>query len=261
MKNALVPAVPRTLPTPRRRWAPLIAGAAMCASAAAALAQAAPAGDVVPRESMVTVTASATTSIANDRLRANLRAEAEHGSAATAASEVNAKIAKALARARAVAGVAPSTSGYSSYQVTQRDRPARWRVSQSLTLEGRDFAAMTDLVSALQSETGLVLSGIQFSASDDAQRQAEDRLTEIAIRNWQDRAARAARGLGFPGWRPGRVSVQTGHEVRPPYPMMRASAQPMADAGAPVAFEAGTSDITVTVSGEAVLDTGKAPGH
>jgi predicted secreted protein len=245
----------------RSLWSRLLAGAVLFAGAAAVLAQPTPAGDAVPRESIVTVSGSATASVANDRLRANLRAEAEHSSAAAAASEVNARIAKALARAKGVAGVTPSTSGYSSYQITQRDRPARWRVSQSLTLEGRDFAAMTDLVSALQAETGLLLSGVQFSISDDAQRQAEDRLTQQAIRNWQDRATRAAQDLGFPGWRPGHVTVQTGSEVRAPYPMMRAAAAPMADAGAPVAFEAGNSDITVTVSGEAVLEARKPPAR
>jgi predicted secreted protein len=243
--------------TQRSLWSTLLAGAVLLVGAAPLFAQPTPAGDAAPRESIVTVSGSATASVANDRLRANLRAEAEHNSAAAAASEVNAKIAKALARARGVAGVTPSTSGYSSYQITQRDRPARWRVSQSLTLEGRDFAAMTDLVSALQAETGLLLSGVQFSISDDVQREAEDRLTQQAIRNWQDRAARAAEGLGFAGWRPGRVTVQAGSEVRPPYPMMRAAAAPMADAGAPVAFEAGNSDITVIVSGEAVLETRK----
>ncbi|MBK7791507.1 MAG: SIMPL domain-containing protein [Betaproteobacteria bacterium] len=149
------------------------------------------------------------------------------------------------------------TSGYSSYQVSERDRPARWRVSQTMTLEGRDFAAMTDLVGALQAETGLLLGGIQFSVSEETQRQAEDGLTQQAIRHWQERAARAAQGLGFPGWRPGRVHVQTGEQARPPYAVMRAAASPPAG-GAPVAFEAGTTEITVTVSGEAVQDSRKA---
>jgi predicted secreted protein len=259
------PALDLTLRSARRThrplWSGLLIGFGLLASAAAVFGQPIPTGDGVPREPVVTVSGSATTSVANDRLRASLRAEAEHSSAAAAASEVNARIAKALARAKGVAGVTPSTSGYSSYQIAQRDRPARWRVSQSLTLEGRDFAAMTDLVSALQAETGLLLSGIQFSISDDAQRQAEDSLTQQAIRNWQDRASRAAQGLGFSGWRPGHVTVQTGSEVRAPYAMMRAAAPQMADAGAPVAFEAGTSEITVTVSGEAVLETRKPPAR
>jgi hypothetical protein len=42
------------------------------------------------------------------------------------------------------------------------------------------------------------------------------------------------------------------------YPMMRAQA--MSSSGsAPVAIEAGTSDVTVTVSGEAILDAATGP--
>jgi predicted secreted protein len=215
--------------------------------------------DAWPRDPVVTVSGSASANVANDRVRAQLRSEADNVNAAVAASEVNARIAKALARVKGVAGVSAQTSGYSSYQVAERDRTSRWRVSQSLTLEGRDFAAMTGLVSALQADSGLVLSGLQFLLSEDAQRETEDRLTQQAIKAWQDRAARAAQGLGFPLWRPGRVNVQTAGDFRPPYPMLRAAAPQSAAAGAPVAFEAGTTEITVTVSGEAVLERKPSP--
>ncbi len=243
-------------PTPRR-------AAALTAAAALAAALAMLGGDPVaaqpvpgdpPREPVVTVAGRATASVANDRIRVNLRAEADNASAATAASDVNARIAKALAKIKGAPGVTAQTSGYSSYQVTERDRPARWRVSQSLTLEGNDFPAMTTLVSSLQGDGGLLLSGLQFSVSDELQRQTEDKLTQQAIKAWQERAGRAAQGLGFPAWRPGRVSVETGADSRPPYPMMRAAAAPAAAAGAPVAFEAGTTEVSVTVSGEAVLE-------
>src|SRR5581483_9787422 len=53
----------------------------------------------------VTVTASATASVANDRLQAWLRTEAEHVDPAAAANQVNAAMAKALARAKGAAGV------------------------------------------------------------------------------------------------------------------------------------------------------------
>jgi predicted secreted protein len=257
---ARTPAPPpalRSLPSPRGPLVAALLGAALAGCVGAVNAQTAPAESTL-REPVVTVSASATADIANDRLRASLRAEADHASAAAAASEVNARMGRALARAKRAPGIAVQTSGYSSYQVSERDRPSRWRVAQTLVLDGRDFAAMTDLVSALQAEVGLVVAGIQFSVSDEAQRQAEDALTQQAIKHWQDRAARAAQGLGFAGWRPGRVSVQTGEQARPPYPVMRAAAAP-ASGGAPVAFEAGATEVTVTVSGEAVAEGRLAP--
>ena len=88
-----------------------------------------------PATPVVTLTASATASVANDRMYAWLRAEAENADPARAAAEVNAKMAKALARAKGAAGVEVTTSGYSSYQVTEKNQPTRWRVAQTLSLK------------------------------------------------------------------------------------------------------------------------------
>jgi predicted secreted protein len=212
-----------------------------------------------PTMPAVTVTAAATASIANDRMHAWLRAEAEHVDAAAAASTVNARMAGALARAKAVAGLETATSGYSTYQITPKGQPSRWRVAQTLTIQGNDFNAITALVSRLQADDGLLLSGMSFSVSDTARRAAEDRLTQQAIRSWQARAELAAQGFGYQGWRIGKVAIQTGDSMRP-YPPMRAAAM-AADAAPPVTVEAGTTDVTVTVSGDAVLESPRTTGR
>src|SRR6185436_19147835 len=113
------------------------------------------------------------------------------------------------------------------------------------------------LVSKIQGEDGLVLAGMSFSVSTAARRAAEDTLTQQAIKAWQARAQAAAQGFGAPSWRPGHITVQAGDTMVRPQPMMRAAAGAMA-AAAPVAAEAGTSDITVTVSGEAILEPPRA---
>ena len=106
----------------------------------------------------------------------------------------------------------------------------------------------------MQSEDLLVLSGMNFAVSPDARRKAEDALTQQAIRAWQARAQNAAQGFGVPGWRAGKVTIQTGDGGRP-QPMMRMAAG-MAASAPPVSVEGGNTDITVTVIGEAVLDHG-----
>ena len=173
-----------------------------------------------------------------------------------AANEVNTKMGKALARAKAVKGVDATTTSYTSYQVSERNQPSKWRVSQTLSLEGSDFGALSALVTKIQGEDGLVLSGMSFSVSTAARRAAEDALTQQAIKAWQARAQAAAQGFGAASWRPGHVTVQAGDTMVRPQPMMRAAAGTMASA--PVAAEAGTSDITVTVSGEAILEPARA---
>ena len=205
---------------------------------------------------VVNVSASATASVANDRVYAWLRAEADNADPAKAAADVNARMAKALARAKAVAGVEAATSGYSSYQVTEKSQPTRWRVAQTLTLDGADFAAMATLVSKLQADDALVLSGMNFAVSTDARRRAEDALTQQAIKGWQARAQNAANGFGYQAWRAGKVAIQTGDFARPT-PMYRQSSMALAASAPPVAIEAGNTDVTVTVTGEAVLDSAR----
>jgi len=160
-------------------------------------------------------------------------------------------MARALARARAVTGVDASTTAYTSYQISEPNRPMRWRVSQTLALESSDFAALSSLVTKLQGNDGLVLSGLTFSVSTATRRAAEDALVQQAIRRWQQRAENAARGFGAAGYRTGRVTIQTNDYGRP-QPMLKAGMA--AASAAPVTVEGGTSDVTVTVSGEAILD-------
>jgi predicted secreted protein len=199
----------------------------------------------------VNVSASATATVTNDRLQAWLRTEADNVSPAAAAAQVNAASAKAIADAKTFPGVKVATLGYSTQQLAEKGKPTRWRVSQTITVDATDFTAAATLLSKLQDENGLLLSNMTFSVTDKTRRDAEDSVTQQAIKAWQARAEQAARGLGFGAWRVGHVSVQTsGGQL---YPVMRA--QPMAlGAAPPVALEAGTTDVTVNVSGDALLE-------
>ncbi|GIK88632.1 MAG: hypothetical protein BroJett026_41130 [Betaproteobacteria bacterium] len=225
-----------------------LAGALLLSTASAQTAAPPPAGPSVG------VTGAASAKVQNDRMQALVRAEAEHATAEAAAAEVNARMGRALALAKAQSGVEAKSAGYSTWQQWEKGRPGKWRVVQSLSLTGSDFAALAALLSKLQDEEGLLVSSIAFSLAPDTRRRAEDALTREAIRAWQQRAATASDALGFAAWRPGRVVVTTGDVGPQPRAevMMRAQAAP---AGAPpVAVEGGTTELTVTVSGDAVLD-------
>jgi predicted secreted protein len=221
-------------------------GAALCVAASATAQIPAPAPPTV------TVTASATATVNNDRLQAWLHAEAENASASAAASQVNATIAKALATAKEFPSIKVATAGYSTQQVSDKVKATRWRVMQTLTLEAGDFTTAAALISRLQDETGLLLSGMGFSLAENTRRKAEDSVMQQAIKTWQMRAQQAAQGLGFSAWKPGHVTVQTADGGRV-YPMARAMATASPAGGAPVAMEGGTTDVTVTVSGDALL--------
>jgi predicted secreted protein len=204
-----------------------------------------------PPPPSVTVSASSTATVTNDRLQAWLRTEAENVSAAAAAAQVNAASAKALADAKAFPGIKVATMGYATQQISEKGKPTRWRVAQTITVDASDFTAAATLLSKLQDENGLLLSGMNFSITDKTRRDAEDSVTQQAIKAWQVRAEQAAKGLGFAAWRVGHVTVQTSGGQA--YPVMRTQVMAAAPA-APVAIESGTTDVTVTVAGDAVLD-------
>lgn len=230
----------------------LLHGARCAAAMAACLGTGALAQTAAPAPPTVTVSASATATVSNDRLQAWLEAEAENASATVAANQVNAAMARALAIAKGYASVQVATAGYWTQQVSDKPKVPRWRVAQTVRLESSDFTAAAALISRLQDEDGLLLSGMGLSLTEKTRRGAEDSVTQEAIKLWQARAQQAARGLGYAAWKPGHVTVQTGDGGRV-YPAPRLAAMANS-AGAPVAVEGGTTDVTVTVSGEALLE-------
>ena len=74
-----------------------------------------------------------------------------------------------------------------------------------------------------------------------------------AVKSWQPRAQNAVQALGSGAGRVGTVHVQSNESPRP-YMAMRSEMKSMA-APAPIAADAGTTDVTVNVNGEAVLST------
>ena len=111
--------------------------ASLCAVAHGAAAQPPRRSRWATQPPAVTLSASATASVPNDRMLAWMRAEADNADAAAAANSVNTRMGKALARAKATKGVDASTSGYSSYQITEKNQPSRWRVAQTLEARGQ----------------------------------------------------------------------------------------------------------------------------
>ena len=202
---------------------------------------------------IVSVTASATATVPNDRLHAWLRVEVDNPSAAAAAADVNARVTRILAKLKSLPDAQSSTSGYTTQQIVEKGKPTRWRVVQTIKVEGSDFGAIGEMAGRLQAEDGAALSGLSFAVSEELRRRTQDAITQQAIAAWRTRAQAAAQGFGAPGWRPGRVSIQAGDGPRP-YPMMARAEMQMSAAPAPVPLEAGSTDVTVSVTGEAILD-------
>lgn len=215
-----------------------------------ALATGQPAASAPTEVPILNLTTTASMQVDNDRMTILAQAESEKPNAAQAAAEVNARMAKALATAKAVSNATARTLNYTTDQVYEKGKFVRWRVTQSLEVVTADFAAGANLATRLQ-EDGLNLAGLTFGVSAEAKHKAMAKLQNEALVEWQSLAAQGAASMGYPGYRAGRVTVSTGDTgPRPRYAMAAMAAAP---ASPPVAAAAGSSELMTTVTGEAIL--------
>lgn len=200
------------------------------------------AGEVV-RSNLVTVQTQAVRHVPNDIARAFLAVEAEDQDPARLADTVNRAMAWALDAAKQAREVRVETGGYSTQPVYTKNVLSHWRAAQELRLESRDVEALTRLIAKLQSR--LQLKWMDFRVSPEQRRKVENELITEALGAFKERVGVARAGLGFKGYDIVDVNINTGgNEIRP----MQAMRAMAAEVGAP-ALEAGTSEITVVVSG------------
>jgi predicted secreted protein len=123
-----------------------------------------------------------------------------------------------------------------------------WQGSAGLILEGRDFARITETAGRLPTMT---VASINFGLTPEQFEAAQARAQAQAIAQFRGRATEIAKGFGFSDYTLGEVTIG----AESPLPMMRGgmlTSASMAPEG-PIATEAGTRQVTVTVSGSVQL--------
>lgn len=202
------------------------------------------AADAAPRYNQIHFQVERSRPVDNDRMQAVLSITAEDDNAARLADQINRTMDWALKTAKARAGIEVRSGGYRTYPVYDKDKIRRWRASQELLLEGSDFAALSSLIGQLQER--LQVTSINFSVSPNRRSAAEDELIAQALDAFKQRAELVRRQLAAKGYRIVDASINTGGgelvPLRRPFAME-------AKSGASPAVEAGTSTLTVSVSG------------
>ena len=142
--------------------------------------------EAAPVYDQVSLSVTAEERVGNDVLVADLYSEREGERAAEIASEVNDNVSWALGEARGIEDVSVQTTGYHS-QPVYRDRTViGWRVRQSIRLESRDAAGLSELIGRLQSR--LAVSSITYKISPQQRSGAEDALIRRALAAFDQRA-------------------------------------------------------------------------
>jgi predicted secreted protein len=182
-------------------------------------------------------------------------AEVEANTQARAADDVNQAISFAADRAGNTLGIEVQTQRYTTRPVYANDRRiVGWVARQSLRLESRDAAALSTLLSELQ--TRVAIESLNASLSKAARDAAEDALIAEALAQFRRRASLIASELGRDGFRLVHLNVGS-YAANPAPPQMRAFAM-VADAEvAPPTIEAGVQTVTVSVNGTIELEAAR----
>jgi predicted secreted protein len=233
---------------------------ALAASLFALPVLAAPASPPPPDDGLTVLHLSeaADRAIRRDRLRVQLRVEATAANAKQVQAEINRRMASALTKVKAVAGIKPETGSYSVYEERQQNVPSRWRGVQSLSLLDHDFAELLTLVGDLQND-GLAVSALAFELSPEAARAAQDELTNEALNRLRERAERIAMELhlSFQRYRDVRVGNVGGER---PVPLRAMAMAADAKQAAPPVGEAGDAMVQVSVDADVVLGPDESKG-
>ncbi|MDE1182920.1 SIMPL domain-containing protein [Paraburkholderia sp.] len=198
---------------------------------------------------VLSLNAQASAEVPQDVVNITLFYEQEASDPSSLTNTLNQRAESALQKAKGVSGVTARTGSFSIQPSTDRDgRISAWRGRTEVVLESHDFAAASKLAGQMASI--MQVGNVQFSLSPESQRAAEQKLTGEAIASFRQQAASSAQAFGYSGYSIREVNVGHNGAVMP-RPMMMMSARGMA-ADAKVAsmpLEAGTSTVTVNVSG------------
>jgi predicted secreted protein len=163
-------------------------------------------------------------------------------------TETNQVLAKALADAKATAGVQAASGGYSTSQIyNNKGQRTGWHVRAELILKSKDFGTLGKLAGRLSSTMQIAQNS--FELSPEIRATEEDKLIERGIAALQQKAKAAVKALGYKDFAVREITLGSARLNNEPPPMqqMRMS---VASAGAEaMSIESGRVNLQLTVQG------------
>lgn len=193
---------------------------------------------------------SASAQLENDTMVATVFAQEEGSQAAELSSVVNQRIRRALELVKQHPEIKHQTNTYSSNPIYSNNKIKGWRVSQSLRLESKDMALMSDVLGKLQND--LALQSMQFTVSSESKNQQDEKLIDKALEAFEKRAQQVVKKLGRKDYKIVDINISTSgaRGLQPQY-AMRAMVM---DAESSPAISAGEQTVSITVSGNIELE-------
>ena len=198
------------------------------------------------RYNQVRLQSRQTESVSNDTMHVTLQTYAEMQDPAKLATRINQEMEWALAQTKQLQGVKVRTGSYQTWPVTRKEVTTGWRGQQDLILESRDTQLLSRLTGKLQDK--LQIRSMSFSVSDEKRVTVENRLIDLALNAFKERARIVGDNLKADGYRIVEINVGTS-TARPPMMHQARVASMSMEANDAVAVEGGESDIRITVNG------------
>lgn len=175
--------------------------------------------------------------VQNDMLDIVLSLDREGQDPARLVRETEMDAGRALEKAKHASSVKVQTLGYSISPVFDRQRITGQRANYRLMLETRDFDAGFSLASSLQP---FQISSVNFSVSSERSRAVRKKLLEGAIADLKEKFDIMAHSIGASKMEIREISIDR-------------AAQPIALSLASIPAAAGESEISVSLSGTALV--------
>lgn len=207
------------------------------------------------RQGVLNFSSSATQEFEHDQMTVVLQVVREGAQAADVQSALRQALETGLVEARKAvrpAGALEVRTGMFSvnprYGAT--GRVAGWQGTAQMVVEGTDLPAVAQLVTRLQPMT---VADVRYGLSRELRQRKQSEVAAQAIATWRSKAVELAGAFGQPRFTLGEVTVNSdeGMLMRPL--MMARAASAEASAAAPMPIEPGRGQITVTVSGNVLL--------
>lgn len=206
-----------------------------------------------PPQNVLMLSASATTEVARDWLGVTLSTTREGPDAAVVQNGLKQALDTALTEARKAAKPGQLEVRTGGFSISPRYAPkggiSGWAGSTELIVEGRDTAAISQLVGRLQT---LTVARVGFSLSREAREKVEAEVAASAIARFRSQAETHAKQFGFGGYSIREVTVNTGNDSPMQQPMVRAQMSSLASESA-LPVEAGKAAVTANVSGSVLM--------
>ena len=185
--------------------------------------------------------------VPNNQMRVVLAVEKEGVDPKEISQSINKSMQWALDITREYPGVTSQSGNYRTTPVYSKQTISSWRAVQELTLESENIDDLSRLTGILQER--LQVKGMSFSPSTTLRKKYEDNLVDEGMHTFRDRAEQLRKHMNNMQYRIINININTGRQYPPVVyetSAMRISSSP---ASTPPAVEAGTSKLTITVSG------------